>query len=66
MRDKERLLVKGPLGLWNFPLLNIILSLILSDGSVSGAGYQNEETITWVDWRGRERKIVIHRKAEAM
>jgi hypothetical protein len=25
--------------------------------------YKNEEVITWVDWRGRERKIVIHRNA---
>jgi membrane protein YqaA with SNARE-associated domain len=25
--------------------------------------YHNTETIVWVDWRGRERKIEIHREA---
>ena len=27
------------------------------------ASYENEELIEWVDWRGRERKVKISRKA---
>ena len=29
-------------------------------------GYMNEETIVWTDWRGRERKITIHRDARIL
>jgi|YelNatPaOPRAMG01_1025707.scaffolds.fasta_scaffold17618_3 hypothetical protein len=29
-------------------------------------GYQNEETIVWTDWRGRERRIAIHRDAKVL
>jgi hypothetical protein len=29
-------------------------------------GYRNEETIVWTDWRGRERRITIHRDARIM
>ncbi len=28
------------------------------------ASYENEELIEWVDWRGRERKVRITRKAK--
>lgn len=28
------------------------------------ASYENEELIEWVDWRGRERKVKITRKAK--
>jgi hypothetical protein len=68
MRDEKEILIRGPLGIWHFPMLNAILRLIqsLSGASTSSLGYQNVETITWTDWRGRERKIVIHRMAEAM
>ena len=27
------------------------------------ASYENEELIEWVDWRGRERKVKVTRKA---
>jgi uncharacterized membrane-anchored protein YhcB (DUF1043 family) len=30
------------------------------------SAYQNEEVITWTDWRGRERRIEIHRKVEGV
>jgi len=26
--------------------------------------YENEETWTWTDWKGREREIVVHRKVK--
>ena len=29
-------------------------------------GYRNEETIVWTDWRGRERRITIHRDAKIL
>lgn len=28
------------------------------------ATYENEETIEWEDWKGRKRKITVHRKAK--
>jgi len=28
--------------------------------------YRNEETIVWTDWKGRERKITIHRDARIL
>jgi hypothetical protein len=59
----EKITIRGPLGIWPFPLLNALLQLIQSL-RLGGTAYQNVETITWVDWRGRERRIVIHRKAE--
>lgn len=30
----------------------------------STISYQNVEVIEWTDWRGRSRKITIHRRAE--
>jgi hypothetical protein len=45
-----------------------VIGYLISAGSQSSSyqapAYQNVETITWVDWRGRERRIEIHRKAE--
>lgn len=29
----------------------------------AGGSYTNEETWEWVDYKGRERKIVVHRNA---
>jgi hypothetical protein len=60
--------VKGPLGLWSFPLLNMLRQL-LNRGTASPLqalqpAARNSEQIEWVDWKGRRREINIHRTIE--
>jgi len=49
-------------------ILGIILALLLfSARGVSAqtnptVNISNVEEVTWVDWKGRERKMVIHRE----
>ena len=40
------------------------LSLLQPFVSNVEASYENEELIEWVDWRGRERKVKVTRKAK--
>ena len=57
--------IAGPLGLWGWPLFNFLLERLQSRKkffSFEGGMLQNEEVIIWVDWEGKERKTVIHRK----
>jgi len=57
----ERVLGNPVLVLIYLPFLPfIVLAYLLPTRS-----YENEEEIVWVDWRGRERRIVIHRRARA-
>ena len=42
-------------------LLGVILFLLLSKQNK-----QNEEEWNWTDWRGQERKIVVHRNVRAI
>jgi hypothetical protein len=37
---------------------------LLSASPIPRYQYQNIEEIEWEDWRGRKRKIVIHRRVE--
>jgi hypothetical protein len=60
---------KGIFGIWPWPIINIILSLIYSRASLyqsasTSAKAKNVEVWEWVDYRGRERRIVVHREAE--
>jgi hypothetical protein len=41
----------------------LVLVWFLS-GSASTPRLQNTEVIEWVDWRGRSRRVVIHRRVE--
>jgi hypothetical protein len=41
----------------------VVLVWLLS-GSASTPRLQNTEVIEWVDWRGRVRRVVIHRRVE--
>lgn len=62
--------VVGPLG-WAYPLLNLVLGVVerVRSRGVQGMVRQpvmtNLEEITWIDWKGRERKTVIHREIKA-
>jgi hypothetical protein len=60
--------ITGPLGLWKFPILNILRQMLLQlrqgQGLAPTAQVVNEERITWVDWKGRERNMVIHREVK--
>jgi len=64
----------GPLG-WPYPFLNLFLDLVneLKRGkggarlgrerfSVSEPRMRNLEEVTWTDWKGRDRKMSIHRE----
>ena len=42
-------------------LLGVIVFLLLSKQSKS-----NEEVWNWIDWRGQDRKIVVHRNVRAI
>lgn len=67
--------IQGPLGLWPWPLLNTIIHVTRSQPTPTprtpspGGGeeergnvLENEETVTWTDWRGEERTIRITRE----
>jgi hypothetical protein len=56
--------ISGPLGLWPFPLLNLLLQILGSRSGVftSPIRAENLEEIVWTDWRGRERRMTIHRE----
>jgi len=49
-------------------ILGIILALLLfsargvSAQTSPAVNISNVEEVTWVDWKGRERKMVIHRE----
>ena len=50
-----------------FIAAGILIGILLSQqplGGQSFKAYSNIEEINWVDWRGRTRKVVIHRRAE--
>lgn len=60
--------IKGPLGLWNFPLMAMIMSLVQggarqSRGSLTPV-MKNDETWEWTDYKGRDRKLVISREVK--
>jgi len=69
-------IMKGPLGLWPFPLVNILKKLVQSIGiSQSSTGritqfrspstiVRNQERIVWQDWEGKERVITVERQIE--
>lgn len=65
--------IRGPLGIWPFPLLNALMSLgqgmgggrFLGQGLLVGArpvAAENYERVVWTDWRGRERSVEAHRE----
>jgi len=71
--------IVGPLGIWTFPLLNFLLTILV--GSPTGFFKQrrfstrskepalqtqarNIEVWEWTDYRGRKRKLVVHREVE--
>lgn len=66
--------IRGPFGLWGFPLLNALVYLVgniappgfLGSRGMAGArpvAAENYERVVWTDWRGRERHMDIHREA---
>jgi hypothetical protein len=52
---------KGFLGIWTWPILNLILE-ILAQRDLSSSKLENIEEIEFEDWKGRTRKIRIHRE----
>jgi len=63
-------LIRGPLGIWPFPILNFLLQVVQFSRSSAGfstessSKLENLEVIEWVDWKGRERKMTIHREVK--
>lgn len=55
---------KGPLGLWPFPLVNLLLSIGESFAQTKATGIANIEVWEWIDSRGRQRSLTVHRKVE--
>lgn len=66
----------GVLGLWSWPIVNIILAFVESRKPAATATLamsappsrpataRNVETWEWVDWAGRTRTITAHRTVE--
>jgi hypothetical protein len=52
------MIIEGPFKIWPFPLLNLLLAII--SGST-----ENVETWRWVDYKGRERVIEVHREVRS-
>ncbi len=46
-------------------VVSVLVTLVwLIRGSTSTPRLQNTEVIEWVDWRGRARRVIIHRRVE--
>ena len=65
--------LKGPLGMWNFPLLNFLRETLQGLKQKQTRPQQtpsyspvlkNIEEITWTDWKGRSRNITVHREVK--
>jgi hypothetical protein len=65
-QDKEgdllKILVSPVSVLLAISALMILIRLLAN--SLSTSRLQNTEVIEWVDWRGRLRRIVIHRRVD--
>ena len=70
-REREGALrVAGPLGLWPFPILNLVLELFetvrAGRGGFAEAGsatsLANVEVWEWVDRRGKKRTLTVRRE----
>lgn len=61
VRDVRELFSNPVLVLVYLPFLPFIVLTYMMPASA----YENEEEIVWVDWRGRERRVTIHRRARA-
>lgn len=53
---------QGPLGIWPYPLINLILSL--AEKTAGKQGVSNVEEWAWVDSAGQKRVLTVHRKVE--
>jgi hypothetical protein len=63
MEDIVKVVVSCAAGI----VIGIVLCTLMKKSQPGYAyGYKNEETIVWIDWRGRERKITIHRDAKIL
>lgn len=68
--------IVGPLGIWKFPILNRLLAALRTRGSTALSAVRalpppqdvarahNLETWEWTDYRGKDRKITVHREVE--
>lgn len=69
--------IVGPFGLWWFPILNRLLAIfqnrklmtpqiqaLPAPDSRDVARAHNRETWEWTDYKGRDRKITVHREVE--
>jgi len=54
---------KGPLGIWGFPLINLILKMF-GEKRASVRPMHNVEEWEWIDSTGNARKLTVHRKVE--
>jgi len=52
------------LAVMTLPFLSFIILMYLFQGFQSTPRLRNVEEVVWTDWRGRERRITIHRRVE--
>ena len=69
--------IVGPIFGWRFPILNRLLAAFRTRGSATAlagvralpspqdvARAHNEEVWEWTDYRGKDRRITVHRNVE--
>jgi len=77
LESEEETQVRGPLGIWHFPLLNAFLrflellrrrrfSHVATGTKTPRIMTKNIEVWEWQDYKGRTRKIVARREVEEL
>ena len=58
--------IKGPLGIWTYPILNILIEMLTTIRARQGfaSTRSNIEVWEYTDRKGKKRTIRVHRKVE--
>ena len=60
--------IKGPLGMWSFPLLTMLMSVFQGGTEPAKKSLSpivtNDETWRWTDYKGRKRELTIQREVK--
>ena len=64
---EEKHVIRGPLGIWTYPILNALLSIlnnVLRLNVLTPKKTTNIEVWEWTDYLGRKRTLTVHREVE--
>jgi len=70
-REFRALRFQGPLKIWSWPILNAFLEILLRfrSGRFGGSSSlkttaKNIEKVTWTDYKGKKRTLIIEREVK--